>query len=114
MLSLSVIRASYTDAEWVGGAGAILILLLPLIFASFIGMLVGIVLSIRLWEHLPLVILAGSSVLLITEYFAQFGSTSFQEAVPMAYGVGVAVTSGVWFLSLRRRQFPPTLPAGKE
>ena len=109
VLSLSVIKASYTDAEWADGAGAILILLLPIILPSFIAMLAGIVLSICLWKHWPLTILAGSSVLFITEQSTQFGSTVFDGAVPFVYGLGVAAMSGFWFLSLRRRHFPPAV-----
>ena len=115
VLSISVIRASYTDAEWAGGAGGILLLLLPLILASFIAVLVGIVLSIRLWKHWPLLILAGISVLLtIMDFSTQYGSTAFRNAVSIVYGVGVAAMSGLWFLVLRRRHFPPAWPPVKE
>lgn len=110
VLSLSVIRASYTDAEWAGGAGAILLLLLPLILVAFVAMLVGIVLSLRLWKHRPLIILAGMTVLLIAEFSFGYGSNAFQNAVAIVYGVAVAAMFVTWFLVLRREHFPPVLP----
>ena len=71
VLSISVIRASYTDSQWANGAGGILLLLLPLILVSFMAMLVGIVLSIRLWKHRPLTIFTGMSVLLFTVSYTE-------------------------------------------
>jgi hypothetical protein len=109
VIALDVLMASFTDNELAQGAGAIILVLLPFLGASFIAMLVGIVLSIFLWKHWPLIIIAGSSVLFVTVYFTEFGSTAFREAVPLVYGIGVAAMSGVWFLFLRRRPFPPDL-----
>ncbi len=110
VFSMSVIRRSYTDAEWAGGAAGLLFILLPVIVASYIAMLIGIVVSIRLWRHWSLLTLAGISVLHITESIIGYGSTAFQNAVPFAYGVGVAAMSGRWFLVLRRRCTPPVVP----
>jgi hypothetical protein len=107
---MSVLRISYTDAEWAGGAAGLLFIFLPVILASYIAMLVGIVLSIRLWRHWPLIALAVLSVLHITETITGYGSTAFQNAVPVAYGVGVAAISGMWFLVLRSRSIPPVVP----
>ena len=106
LLFLALLNASFTDAERGEGAGAIVLLFLPFLGVAFIAMLVGIVLSIGLWKHWPLLIIAGSSVLLITAYATQFGSTAFREVVPVAYGIGVAAMSGFWFLSLRRQHVP--------
>ena len=116
VLLLGVTRASYTGAEWAGGGGGILLVLLPLILASFIAMLAGIVLSLRLWKHWPLLALSGGSVLelLVTEYFPQVGSAAFTRAVPIAYGVGAAAMSVWWFLRLRWLPVPPPVSAGKE
>src|SRR2546430_16572322 len=65
VLAVSIIRTSYTDADWAGRAGAILLLLLPFLLASSTAMLVAAVLSIRLWRQWPLLVLAGISILLI-------------------------------------------------
>ncbi|PYT37662.1 MAG: hypothetical protein DMF52_01800 [Acidobacteria bacterium] len=90
VLSMRVVRSSYTDAEWAGGAAGLLFIFLPAILASCIATLVGI----------------------ITESLTGYGSTTFQNAVPVAYGVGVAAMSGMWFLVLRRRYLPPVVPTG--
>lgn len=113
-LVLIVIRSSYTDAEWAGGGGAILILLLPFIVVPLIAMVVGIVLSIRLWNHRPLVVLAVSTILLLTDGFLQFMPDSLAKAVSILYCVGTGVTSVWWFLRLRKLLFPRSLPAVKE
>lgn len=114
VLSVSVIRASYTDAEWADGAGAILLLFLPLLLASLTAMFVAVVLSIRLWRQLTLVVLAGMTILLIPTLFTKHGSTAFHTTVDIVYGVGVTGMSGLWFLALRRRRFPAAMPGVKE
>jgi hypothetical protein len=107
VIALDALMASFTDDELAKGAGVILFILLPFIAVPFTAMLVGIVLSIFLWKHWPLIIIAGSSVLLAAVNFTGFGSPAFQKAVPLVYGIGVAAMCGVWFLFLRRRPFPP-------
>ena len=114
VLCISLIRASYTDAEWAGGAGGILLLLGPLILASIIAMLAGILMTIRLWKHWPLMVIAGMTVLLIADIFTEYGSVAFQNTVPIVYSVAASLMSGLWFLFLRRRRFPTALPAVKE
>jgi len=106
VLSVSIIRTSYTDADWAGGAGAILLLLLPFLLASSAAMLVAVVLSIRLWRQWPLLVLAGISILLIPTLFTRYGSTAFHTVIDIVYGVVVTVMSGLWFLVLRRRSQP--------
>jgi hypothetical protein len=86
---------------------AIIIVLIPFLLASFVTMLVGIVLSIFLWKHWPLIIIAVSSVLLARVYFKDIDSYTFQATVSLVYGIGVTAMSGLWFLFLRRRLFPP-------
>lgn|SRR5262245_64989741 len=109
VLSVSVMRASYTNAEWAGGAGALLILFLPLLLASFMALLVAIVLSVRLWRQPTLRWLTGMTFLLIPTLFITYGSTAFHTAVGIAYGVGVTGMCGLWFLALRRRHRPAAL-----
>ena len=106
VLSLIGLRASYTDAEWSGGAGGLLLIFLPVILAAGVAMLVGIALGIQLWRHWPLIALAGMSVLFITESLIGYGSVTLQNAVSIAYGAGATAMSGLWFLVLRKRHFP--------
>jgi len=105
-MSLSIFRASYTDAEWAGGAGGILLILLPLILASLAAMLVGVVLSIGL-EHPFLMVLAVTGAAPVAG-FAGYGSREFQHFAPIVYGMAVAAMSGLWFAVLRKRHFPPS------
>ena len=106
VLSLIGLRASYTGAEWSGGAGGLLLIFLPVILAAGVAMLVGIVLSIRLWRHRPMIALAGMSFLFITESLTEYGSATLQNAVSIAYGAGATAMSGLWFLVLRKGHFP--------
>jgi hypothetical protein len=114
VLSISVIRRSYTDSDWAGGAGAILLLCLPLLLASFLAMLVAMVLSVMLRRQWTLAILAGMSILLIPTFFSRYGSTAFHTTIDILYGVGVTGLSGSWFLALRWRHCRATVPAVKE
>jgi hypothetical protein len=111
VLAAAGVRATFTEDDLAQGAGAIVLVFLPFLAAAFIAMLVGVVLSIRLWRHWPLPVISGCTVLVIAMYSTEFDSSSIQRAVPIAYGVGVAAVSGYWFLNLRRRQ---TSPAASE
>jgi hypothetical protein len=90
-----------------GEQAAIIIVLIPFLLASCITMRVGIVLSIFLWKHWPLLIIAVSSVLLARVYYTEFGSDDFQATVSLVYGIVVTAMFGVWFLFLGRRLFQP-------
>ncbi len=79
----------------------------PLILASLVVMLIGIVLSVRLWRHWALLILSIMSVLYVAEMVFEYGSSAFYNAVPVVYGIGVVTICGVWFLILRGKRFPP-------
>ena len=114
VLALVGIRLSFTDAEWYGGAGAVYFLLLPFIFIPGFAMLVGILLSIRLWKHWPLGVLAGSTVLLVTGSFIQFGPDEVEMAAAIVYGLGVSAASIWWFVFLRKRYFPSPKPEVKK
>jgi hypothetical protein len=88
-----------------GGLG--FLVAIPLFLASLMAIVSGIVLSLRLWRDWPLITLSGMSILFLVEFFTEYGSTAFYNAVPVVYGVGVVAISGTWFLVLRRRRFPP-------
>ena len=111
VLAVAGVSASFTEDDVAQGAGAIFLVLLPFLAAGLLAMLVGVVLSIRLWRHWPLPVISGCTVLVIAMYSTDFGSSGFQGAVPIAYGVVVAAMSGYWFLNLRRRH---TSPAASE
>jgi hypothetical protein len=111
VLAVAGVRASFTEDDLAQGAGAIILVFLPFVAGAFIAMLVGVVLSILLWGHWPLPVISACTVLVIAIYLREFGSSGFQRAIPIAYGVGVAAMSGYWFLNLRRRH---TSPAASE
>lgn len=67
---------------------------------------VGIVLTIRLRQNWPLVILSGMSLLFVAEFLTEYGSIAFYNAVSVIYGIGCLAISGVCFLVLRKRRFP--------
>ena len=88
-----------------GGLG--FLVAIPLFLASLAAMVGGMVLTVRLWNDWFLVSLSGMSLLFLAEIITEYGTTAFYNAVPVVYGVGVVAISGVWFLVLRRRRFPP-------
>jgi hypothetical protein len=104
LMSLSIIRASYTDAEWAGGAGGILLILLPLILASFAAILVAVVLSVGL-EDPPLLALTVTAAAPVASFVGS-GSREFDIFAPIVYGVAVWGIFGLWFVVLRKRYFP--------
>jgi hypothetical protein len=103
-LIIAAMSAIPMDDGTAGGLGFLVII--PLSLASLAAIVVGIVLSVRIWNEWALVILSGMSLLFIAEVFTEYGSTAFYNAVPVAYGIGVTAISVVWFLVLRRRRFP--------
>jgi cell division protein FtsW (lipid II flippase) len=106
VLAAAGVSASFTEDDLAQGAGASILVFLPFLCAAFIAMLVGVVLSIRLWRHWPLPVIAVCTALVIAMYVRESESGSSQSVVPIAYGVGVVAMSGYWFLYLRRRHLP--------
>jgi hypothetical protein len=72
------------------------------------------VLSLVLRRQWTLAVLAGMSILLIPTLFSSYGSTAFHTTIDIVYGVGVTGLSGSWFLVLRWRHRPATVPGVKE
>jgi hypothetical protein len=72
---------------------------IPLALVSFIALIVGIVLWIRLPKHRSLSALSAISILFVATLLAGHGSV----VISIAYGVGVVATSGLWFLIRRKR-----------
>lgn len=103
-LSIRVMSMIPMDSGTAGGLG--FLVAIPLFFASLAAMVSGIVLSVRLWQDRLLLALSGLSVLYIVQFMTEFGSTAFSNSVPVVYGVVACVSSGVWFLVLRRKRLP--------
>ena len=101
------VMGSLTEDDLAQGAGAIVLVFLPIIAAALVAVLVGVLLSIRLWRHWPLPTISGCTALMVAIYLPEIGAPGFQKAVAIAYGVGVAAMSGYWFLNLRRRHTSP-------
>lgn len=90
-----------------GTAGAIgFLVLVPLALASIAALGCGIVMTVRLWRHTPLIALSAMSLLVVAEVATEYGSTAFYNTVPIVYGVGVIAISALWFFKLRARRFP--------
>lgn len=83
------------------GAAALLgfFVAIPLVVASFVALVGGIVLGMKLPKHWSLVLLPGMSILFVAALLTGYGST----AISIVYGAGVVSVSGVWFLILRKR-----------
>jgi hypothetical protein len=80
---------------------------IPLALVSFIALIVGIVLWMRLPKHWALSGLSTISTLFVATLLAGHGSV----VISIVYGVGVVAISGLWFLILRRRYVAaPTIP----
>lgn len=103
-LIISTIGAIPMDDNTAAGLG--FLVAIPLAIASLVAMVVGIVLSIRIWEDWSLVILSGMSLLFVAGMLTEYGSTAFYNAVPFVYGIGVVAISGAWFLVRRKSRFP--------
>jgi hypothetical protein len=98
MLVLSLVRRSYTEAEWTGGAGAVLLLFMPFLLASLLAAGVGIVLSLRVWRHWPLLVLGAASVVAVVSDFVPQIPEAIRHALPLVYGVGATAVCALWFL----------------
>ena len=105
MLAYTAVMASFTKYQLANGAGAIVLVFLPCFGLAAVVLLVGIVLSICLWKHWPLAIIAVSSILGAANIFTV---TPFHTAVRYFCGLGVVAISCLWFFVLRSRRFPPT------
>ena len=90
------------DTGSAGGLG--FLVLIPLFMASLGAMVVGIVYSVRLFNHWPLSILSLLSVLFVAEFFTEYGSATFYNLVPIVYGVMTCIFTGLWFGVLRKRR----------
>jgi len=90
-----------------GAAGVLgFLVAIPLALVSIAALVVGIVLSLSLWRHRPLLLLAGMSILFVAEVVSEAGSVAFYNAAPFLYGIGSLAICGIWFAVLRGKTFP--------
>jgi hypothetical protein len=106
VLGLAGIRLSFTEAEWHNGAGAVYLLLLPLILIPAIAMIVGIALTLYIGTHWPLVVLAAGTILIVAGAFMESVPESVEMRGAIIYGFMVLVACILWFAVLRRKFFP--------
>lgn len=90
------------DDGTAGGLGFLVVI--PLSMASLAAMAVGLVSTILLYRHWPLIVLSFSSVLFLAVTVTEYGSVQFYNVVPILYGLGACGFSFAWFLILRRRR----------
>jgi hypothetical protein len=89
-----------------GAAGVLgFLVAIPLAVASIAALVVGIVLSLLLWRHWPLLLLTGMTILFVTEVVTEAGTTAFYNAAPFLYGIGSLAICGIWFFVVRGRAF---------
>ena len=101
LLSLSAME--YVPMDEFAAARYLFVVTIPLLRAVMVVMPIGIVLGVILWQDRVLLILSVMSVLFIGVIFFEYGSSAFQNAVFIVYGIGVVVACGVWFLNLIRK-----------
>ncbi|OFW09457.1 MAG: hypothetical protein A3G20_07000 [Acidobacteria bacterium RIFCSPLOWO2_12_FULL_59_11] len=90
-----------------GTAGVLgFLVAIPLALASLAALVVGVVLSLLLWRHWPLLLLSGMTVLFVAEIIAEVGPAAFYNAAPFLYGIGSLAICGIWFSVLRGKTFP--------
>ena len=77
---------------------------IPPVGASFVALIGGFALCIRLPKRWPLVTLSGMSVLFVLGLLIGSSSAAFYYAISIVYGVGALALSGMWFLILRGRE----------
>lgn len=90
-----------------GAAGVLgFLVAIPLALASIGALVVGIVLTLLLWRHWPLLLLSGMTILFVAEIVTEAGPVAFYNAVPFLYGIGSLAICGTWFSVLRAKVFP--------
>lgn len=90
-----------------GAAGVVgFLIAIPLAVASVAALVVGIVLSLLLWRHWPLLLLAAMTILFVAEVITEAGTAALYNAAPFLYGIGSLAICGIWFFVVRGKTFP--------
>jgi len=103
-LVVGVMGAIPMDSGAAGATG--FLVAIPLAVASIAALVVGIVLSLFLWRHWPLLLLTGMTILFVAEVLTEAGTAALYNAAPFLYGVGSLAICGIWFVILRGKAFP--------
>lgn len=104
VLVIGVMGAIPMNSGAAGGLG--FLVAIPLALAFIAALVVGIVLSLLLWRHWPLPLLAAMTILLGAEVILEAGPVAFYNGVPFIYGLGSLIICGIWFTVLRGKAFP--------
>lgn len=88
------------DSGMAGGLG--FLVLIPLSLASLVAMFVGIVLSLTILNHWPLLFLSIFSLLFLLEIVTEAGSVSLYNTTGWVYGIITTGLSIWWFLIARK------------
>ena len=102
MLFISGVSYLPMDTGTAGGLG--FLALIPLFMASLGAMVVGMIYTVRLFNHWPLSILSVLSILFMAEFFTEYGSPTFYNLVPIVYGVIACIFAFAWFGVFRKRK----------
>ena len=79
---------------------------IPLFLGSMAALLLGLIYTVKLYHHWPLVLLALLTLLFVAEVVTEFGSVLFYNLAPLIYGVSACGFSFAWFLIMRKRIEP--------
>lgn len=89
-----------------GAAGVLgFLVAIPLAVASIAALVVGIVLSLLLWRHWPLPLLAAMTILFVAEVVTEAGTPALYNTAPFLYGIGSLAICGIWFIVVRGKAF---------
>ena len=103
-LVVGVIGAIPMDSGQAGVLGYLVAI--PLALASIAALVLGVVLSLLLWRHWPLLLLAGMTFLFVAELISEAGPVAFYNAAPFMYGIGSLAICSAWFFVVRGKAFP--------
>ncbi|MBI1886953.1 MAG: hypothetical protein HYS19_01050 [Nitrosomonadales bacterium] len=103
-LVIGVMGAIPMDSGASGGLG--FLVAIPLALAFITALVVGIVLSLLLWRHWPLLLLVAMTIFFVAEIVTEAGNAAFYNAAPFLYGIGSLAICGIWFFVVRGKAFP--------
>lgn len=103
-LVVGVMGAIPMDSGAAGGLG--FLVAIPLALAFIAAVVVGIVLSLVLWRHWPLLLLAAMTILFVAEIVTEAGNAALYNAAPFLYGIASLAICGIWFFVVRGKAFP--------
>ena len=99
--SLAVGVVSYLPLSTTTLTGLGFFVAIPLVLASAVALIAGIVLSVVV-RSAPLLVLSALSVLLVVEFFGEYGPVWFYNAAPIVYGAAVIGIAALGRASLQR------------